>query len=255
MHVGIDSNAIMVGAIALYLVYTSIVGDRDYKQLCAATEPAQRLIFFRKWSFELVLLSLAGIGALWVAGRSADLITFPQAFAPVHGFISQPIAAIVFWLLFGAFCLLILAPLFSVIRLAPNEANAKRARKTLAATALIARDGRERAWGTLMCLGAGIGEEVVFRLLLPVALFALSHNLPAALAISIIGFGIGHAYQGVGGVLMTAATGALMFGVYAATQSLWFVAAFHAFVDYRAVVVLGWLLDRLARAGTGTTEP
>jgi membrane protease YdiL (CAAX protease family) len=56
--------------------------------------------------------------------------------------------------------------------------------------------------------------------------------LPAALIVSIIMFGIGHIYQGLSGVILTSATGALMLGVYAATKSLWFVAAFHALVDY-----------------------
>jgi hypothetical protein len=40
-------------------------------------------------------------------------------------------------------------PLASTARLAPNEVNAKRAAKTLAATPVVARDSRERAWGTV----------------------------------------------------------------------------------------------------------
>ena len=238
------TNAIIVGAIALYVVYTAIVGAQDYKKLVAG----QRVWFFRKWSIELFLLTMGGAGALLAAGHIVDAITFPAALAPVHDFLSQPIAALVFWLCFAAFSALMAAPLISVARMTPNEANAKRAAKTLTATPMVGRDARERAWGTLMCLGAGAGEELVFRLLFPVALFSLTHNLAVALAVSIVVFGIGHIYQGFAGVALTAATGALMFGVYAATQSLWFVAAFHALVDYRAVVSLGWLLERLARA-------
>ena len=241
----IIANAAITGALAIYVVYAAVAGAQDYKKLVAG----ERLWFYRKWSFELGLLTLGGVVALLATGRANDVTTFPGALAPVHDLFSQPIAALAFWLLFAAFCALMAAPLVSVARLAPNEANAKRATKTLAATPMIARDARERAWGTILSIAAGMSEELVFRLVLPVALFALTHNLPAALIISVVGFGIGHIYQGLSGVILTSATGALMLGVYAATQSLWLVAAFHALVDYRAMVILGWMLERLARSG------
>jgi membrane protease YdiL (CAAX protease family) len=239
------ANAFVTGAIAMYVVYAAFAGAQDYKKLVAG----ERLWFYRKWSAELGLLTLGGAAALLATGRIGDVTTFPSALGPLHDFLIQPIAAFIFWLLFTAFCALMAAPLVSVARLAPNEANAKRATKTLAATPMVARDARERAWGTILSILAGAGEELVFRLALPVALFALTHNLPAALIISVVGFGIGHVYQGLSGVILTGATGALMLGVYAATQSLWLVAIFHALVDYRAIVVLGRMLERLARSG------
>jgi len=240
-----NTNAIIVAAVVIYVVYAAIAGAQDYKKLIAG----QRLWFFRKWSNELGLLTLGGAVALLATGRGGDVLAFPAGLAPVHELLSQPVVAVIFWLLFAAFCALMAAPLVSIARLAPNEVNAKRAAKTLAATPMVARDSRERAWGTILSLAAGAGEELVFRLVLPVALLALTHSLPAALIVSIIMFGIGHIYQGLSGVILTSATGALMLGVYAATQSLWFAAAFHALVDYRAIVILGWMLERLSRAG------
>jgi membrane protease YdiL (CAAX protease family) len=249
-HDSIVSDAIIASVIALYLAYTTIAGTRDYKNLAAATNPEQRLRFYRKWGIELVLLTIAGAIALVLTGRSGDLITFPHALAPLHDFISRSIVAVAFWLCVAAFCALMVVSSISVMRLAPNEVNAARARKILAGTPILTRSGRERAWGALMSICAGAGEEIVFRLLFPIALLSLTHSLIAAVLASIVAFGIGHAYQGLGGIFMTAAVGALMFGFYAATQSLWLVAALHALVDLREIVVASWLLNRLARSGT-----
>jgi hypothetical protein len=251
MHDGIVTDAIIAGVTTLYLLYTTFAGASDYKDLAAATHREQRLRFYRKWGAELVLLTMGGAVALVLTGRSADLITFPDALAPLHDFISQPFAAVAFWLCIGFFCVLMVVSSITVMRLAPNEANAARARKIFATTPMLSRNARERTWGAAMSVFAGAGEELVFRLLFPLVLLSLTHNLIASVLISIIAFGIAHAYQGLSGVITTAVTGALMFGVYAATQSLLLVAAFHAIVDLRAVVHLGWLLERLARTGTG----
>src|SRR5262249_49872912 len=155
--------ASIAAAVLIYVVYTAIAGPRDYKKLIAG----QRLWFFRKWSSELGLLTLGGAVALLIVGRGGDVLTFPAGLAPVHEWLSQPIAAVFFWLLFAAFCALMAAPLVSTARLAPNEVNAQRAAKTLAATPMVARDSRERAWGTILSLAAGAGEELVFRLVFP----------------------------------------------------------------------------------------
>lgn len=245
MQASILSDAIVAGAIVAYLAFTAIKGAHDYKQLKTATKPEQRLSFYRKWGIELIVLTIAGVIALAMTGRSAYLIAFPQALAPLHDFLSGPI--IWFWLCFAAFCVLMLISSISVMRLTPNEANAARAKKILTATPMLGRDAREWAWGTLMSLFAGAGEEIVFRLLFPIVLFSLTHSLVAAVLIAVVAFGIGHAYQGLAGVIMTAAIGALMFGIYAATRSLWLVAAFHAVVDLRAIVILGAHLAKLAR--------
>lgn len=252
MQASVTSDAALASIIAIYLVFTAISGARDYKKLAAATNPEQRVSFYRKWGAELILLTVGGVAALLFTGRGADLMAFPRALAPLHHFISQPIAAIVFWLCVSVFCVLMAVSTITVMRLAPNEANAARARRILTATPMLTRDRRERAWGTVMSLCAGAGEETVFRLLLPIVLISLTHSVMLAVLTSIAAFGIGHVYQGLAGVASTAAAGALMFGVYAATQSLWLVAAFHAIVDLRSVVHLGWLLQELERNGSGT---
>ena len=255
MQDSIVADGIIAGVTLLFIVYTAIGGARDYKKLVAATNPEQRLRFFRKWTLELLVLTLGGVAALLITGRAADVITFPVALAPAHDVLSRPIGAVVLWLCFAAFCAVMVAPLIKVSGFAPNETNAKRARKTMAAAPMLARDARERAWVTVMCLLAGLGEELVFRLLFPVALLSLTHNLLAALLISTVAFAIGHAYHGLVGVLMVFLTGALVFGVYLATQTLWLVMVFHALIDLKDFALLSWMLERLARAETSTAQP
>src|SRR5262249_15585517 len=114
-----STNASIAAAVLIYVVYTAIAGPRDYKKLIAG----QRLWFFRKWSSDLGLLTLGGAVALLIVGRGGDVLTFPAGLAPVHEWLSQPIAAVFFWLLFAAFCALMAAPLVSTARLAPNEVN------------------------------------------------------------------------------------------------------------------------------------
>jgi uncharacterized protein len=77
---------------------------------------------------------------------------------------------------------------------------------------------------------AGIGEELFYRGFL---LAALNWYLPlwaAALAATLI-FGLGHMYQGVKGVIGTAAVGAVMLALYAFTGSLWVSILLHAVYD------------------------
>jgi uncharacterized protein len=95
---------------------------------------------------------------------------------------------------------------------------------------LFPKDNPQRRLWAAVSVHAGIGEELFYRGFL---LAALNWYLPlwaAALAATLI-FGLGHMYQGVKGVIGTAAVGAVMLALYAFTGSLWVSILLHAVYD------------------------
>jgi len=104
--------------------------------------------------------------------------------------------------------------------------------------ALIPRNRAEIRWGAVISVNAGIIEEIFFRLLMPLTWFALTGNVITALFVSVVLFGLVHAYQGVVGVLATMAIGAVLTMVYLATQQIWIAIFLHALIDLRVLVFL-----------------
>jgi len=104
--------------------------------------------------------------------------------------------------------------------------------------ALIPRTPAEIRWGAVLSFNAGITEEIFFRLLMPLTWYALTGDVLVALLISVVLFGLVHAYQGVIGVIATMAVGIALTLVYLATQQIWLAILVHALIDLRALVFL-----------------
>ena len=51
-------------------------------------------------------------------------------------------------------------------------------------------------------------------------------------------FGIGHAYQGIGGIIATTIIGLILTAIYVLTAQLWLVVVIHVLVDIRGLVIL-----------------
>ena len=99
---------------------------------------------------------------------------------------------------------------------------------------------RERSWFFALAGTAGVCEEVLYRGYLIWYLVAWAwpyapHQsfLVAAIASSLL-FGAGHAYQGMRGVLLTAAVGGFLAAVYWITRSLFAGMLIHALMDLHA---------------------
>ena len=103
---------------------------------------------------------------------------------------------------------------------------------------VIPRTPAEIRWGAVLSINAGLTEEIFFRLLMPLTWYALTGNALVALLISVVLFGVVHAYQGVIGVIATLAVGLALTLVYLATQQIWLAMLVHALIDLRALVFL-----------------
>ncbi len=85
-------------------------------------------------------------------------------------------------------------------------------------------------WFNWVSLSAGICEEILFRGYLIWYIALLTGSIPA-LFLSSIGFGIAHAYQGLGNAVRCGAVGLWMGAIYMITGSLWIPMVTHFLVD------------------------
>ena len=98
----------------------------------------------------------------------------------------------------------------------------------------------ERRWWVVVCITAGVCEEVLFRgfMLHYLHIFPWTLNLTLALLISSAIFGSNHLYQGAGGVAGTAIAGLLFGLMFLLTGSLLLPIIFHATIDLRMLAIL-----------------
>jgi membrane protease YdiL (CAAX protease family) len=101
---------------------------------------------------------------------------------------------------------------------------------------ILPRTETEKSLWISVSMTAGICEEVLFRGFLfyyAQAVFGLEST--GAIALSTAIFAIGHLYQGTQNMIRVAVVGAILGIVFAATQTLIFCIALHAFLDLGAL--------------------
>ena len=104
---------------------------------------------------------------------------------------------------------------------------------------LLPRNRAELKCGCAFSINDGVVEELLFRLALPAAIFAVCGNALAAVLVSLVVFGGMHAYQGVGGVIGTFVFGAVLMFLCLATGSILWAILAHALFDLRSLVHAG----------------
>ena len=111
--------------------------------------------------------------------------------------------------------------------------------------ALLPRNRQELPYGAALSINAGIVEELLFRLGMPALIFGITGNSLAAVAGSLLVFGMLHAYQGFWGVAGSALIGAVLFAIYVATGSILAAIVAHAFFDLRSLVLIPAIVLRV----------
>lgn len=107
---------------------------------------------------------------------------------------------------------------------------------------LMPSTGREKTLYRLVAISAGITEEILYRGFISAALLTSFPDLSIWLImiISSLLFGLGHLYQGVGGMLRTFILGMILSLIYLATHSLLLCMLIHILID-----LTGSLLETL----------
>jgi membrane protease YdiL (CAAX protease family) len=107
---------------------------------------------------------------------------------------------------------------------------------------LLPRNADERKWTALLSVNAGLGEELFFRLMLPLLIIQVTGNAIFAFAAAGLIFGLVHFYQGWVGVAATTVAGFLFTAVYLASGILWIAVLLHALMNLNSL----WLQPLLA---------
>ena len=211
----------------LFLVFVIVVGlplwaVRSWRRLNveAAADPARarvgayQRVLVVQWSLALLL------GAHWLLrGHAAsDLgLTLPDD--------RRGLGALFVALALSMF---VLGQARAALRSEENRAEAREAIRGLAI--LLPHAPREYAWFRPVAWTAGICEELLFRGYLPWVFGLFLHPL-VAWGLATVAFGIGHAYQGVGGIVKTTIVGAVFALLTWASGSILPAVVLHGAID------------------------
>lgn len=204
-------------------------------KLYTATEDRQRL--YRLWLVESLAFFAAGsLAALAIIGQIGATVREPEAFQPLSAAIRAGLPSHIrtefaVGIAIGAGVSLIVGLIAArrggrggVIQLGDIGP-------------LIPRNGAEMTLAGLLSLAAGLGEELFFRLLLPL-LFALAFgHVAIGFALAVVAFGLAHLYQGWVGVLATGLVGAVFTALYLWSGSLAVPIVLHVIIDLIGLVV------------------
>ncbi|MBB5714230.1 CPBP family intramembrane glutamic endopeptidase [Sphingomonas aerophila] len=184
----------------------------------------------------LVFFGLTAAAALLLAGRPEAAVRMPGEFAPAAVFaavwtgIPFPVALPVSFLVLAMIGGGVVAGLIARVR--------RREPMTLGdVSGMVPRRVSDLGWGALVSVVAGVGEELYFRLALPLVLSLLGIGAIWAFVGSALLFGWAHRYQGVLGITATAVIALLLSATYLLTGQLWIATVLHVALDLNGLIV------------------
>jgi len=233
------TNAILLAVMLAIVALNVVAGPRGYRLLAEAGGVGRKTFYRRMLAAQLLQFTLPPIVGLLVLGRIGAVTKLPPELWPVSALLRGDAPAVpVDPLLSSIFGLAVLAAI-------PLGASLtwRRWRKGKAApaylarlSALLPRDRDEVLLGAAISVAAGIGEELFFRLLLPMLLAAFVGAIPAVI-VAILLFGLAHAYQGWKGVTVTSLVGILFTAMYLMSGSLAITMLFHTTIDLTTLAI------------------
>jgi membrane protease YdiL (CAAX protease family) len=109
---------------------------------------------------------------------------------------------------------------------------------------ILPHTGEERAWFAVVAVTAGVCEEILYRGFVPWAVASWTGNVLLGFGLAAIVFGLGHAYQGKDGMIVTGILG-LVFGALAySVKSLLPGQLLHVAIDIVNGIAVGATLAR-----------
>ncbi len=239
---------LLILAITLLLFFwRSVVGAKDYQRLKNSTDTRDRQKIMAKWVLESIILF--GFGAfiiLYLIGRFSAIMQFPGEFAVLVNEEGSANDRLILSFVLSAS--LLVGSIIGVISRNKGQMDAQEHKDqvTNAAdfTALIPRNNTEGIWAALLSLSAGVTEELMFRLALPLLLTLIMGNVLTAFAISIVIFGMMHFYQGRAGVLGTTFAALIFSVIYFTYGGLLLPIIVHTLIDMIGLLLTPWVVSR-----------
>jgi membrane protease YdiL (CAAX protease family) len=241
---------ILVGVFVAITVFLGIRAGRkdrrEYQRFKRYHSTARRQAMFRKWLREsfLVFGGLA-VGILILVWQFIPLLVADinslEIVRAFRGLFSRnpwvPTLIIVMLVLF-----VVVVPTIALFFVKPENGTVPALGDI---QAMIPRNLAEVKLGALMSVNAGVVEELLFRLAMPVLLYGAFGNAVFALIVSALLFGGLHAYQGATGILVTTFIGAFMLVLFIATGSILVPIIVHALIDLRSFVLIPLVVLRV----------
>jgi CAAX protease family protein len=240
----------LLAAVAALLAWFMSTDRAEYAAFKALTRTEDRQRVLKRWTLRSFLAFLgAALLVLLILGRLDTLIRMPAEFRPLAGRLAGLLSdhgprgmSSGFVIGFGA--ALVGGGIAGAIVAALLARRNKESRPTRTdIEPLFPRNKDERLWTALLGANAGPGEEVFFRLMLPLLLVATTGNLILAFALAAAIFGLLHLYQGWFGVVATSLAGLFFTFVYLATGNIWIAALIHALMNLNTL----WLRPLLSQ--------
>jgi membrane protease YdiL (CAAX protease family) len=239
-----------LGAFVAIAVWSMLKDRRDMAKLKAAANTAARQRIMIRWMVESwVAFGLVAVAGLALTGNWARLVE-PVLRLPGLGRDTFDTGSLAAGIAVGLVILIagqVIAARRKARRITPAEFEKMKQRYLLAGdvAALIPRNAAERRVGAGLSLAAGVSEELMFRALLPALIFDACGGRFAwwAVGVSVVLFGLMHAYQGIGGVIGTAFAGAVFMAVYLVSGNIFGSMLLHFLVDLRSMVLTSWVFE------------
>jgi len=226
---------ILQHTLALFLAIGLPLWDwYEIPRLKAGTEPRKKVRYYRKivsalWICALIAVASTGLFTAFsiklVSGEIRWLQSGSIALKAVEGITVGMLIAI-------------FLPAMFALRSPALRTKAARAAKRLAF--LLPSNKEERRWWWLVCITAGVCEEIIYRgfLLHYFHVQPFHLNLTLALVVSSLIFGAGHLYQGALGAVQTALIGFVFGAMFIVTGNLLLPMFVHAILDLRVLAML-----------------
>lgn len=233
------TNAILLAVMLAIVALNVIAGPRGYRLLAEAGGVGRKAFYRRMLTAQIVQFTLPPIIGLLVLGRIGAVTELPPELWPASALLRGDVPAVpidpLLTPMFGV-AVLVAIPLGSFLTWR-RWREGKGAPAYLARlSALLPRDRDEVLLGAAISVAAGIGEELFFRLLLPMLLAAFVGAIPAII-VAILLFGLAHAYQGWKGVTVTTLVGILFTTMYLMSGSLAIAMLFHVTIDLMTLAI------------------
>jgi membrane protease YdiL (CAAX protease family) len=219
----------------------------EYEAFKTLTRTEDRQRAFQRWTVKSFLLFWgAALVALVLIGRVGGLLRLPPEFAPLlphlpSGFDAGAVPFVIGGVIGGGVIGALAATLLSRRRTAKPKVLGD-------IEPLLPRKADERRWTALLGVNAAVGEELFFRLMLPLLIALVTGSAIAAFVAAGLIFGLVHFYQGWVGILATTLVGFFFAALYVASGMLWVAIVLHAVMNLNSLWLRPLLAERQSRS-------
>lgn len=238
------SPSILLAAVLALLAWFVRNDRAEYESFKALTRTEDRQRVLRRWiPRSFLLFSGASLAVLALIGRLGSLLRLPLEFAPLAAHVDHDLSAGFLPILIGA---VIGGAILGAVVAALRQRRGKTAQPKILGDIepMLPRSRDERRWTALLGAQAGLGEELFFRLMLPLLIVLVTGNAWLAFAAAGLIFGLVHFYQGWVGILATTVAGFGFAALYLASGAIWLAILLHAVVNLNSLWLRPLLMER-----------